>query len=106
MLAEETGPLQARGVTVGSIMTKRWIVAVYVVVVLFTSAEAQQTFPVTSQQFSFCPQHVDALYCFLPLFGLRNVVNAGLPFSLQETKALRLNSLLGIETSTLALPSP
>ena len=87
-------------------MTKRWIVAVYIVVVLFTSAEAQQTFPVTAQQFAFCPQHVDALYCFLPLFGLRNVVNAGLPFSLQETKSLRLNSLLGIETSTLALPSP
>jgi hypothetical protein len=87
-------------------MCKRWIVAVSMVICLFTSAGAQQTFPVTSQQFGFCPQHFDALYCFLPLFGLRNVVNAGLPFSLEETKSLQLNGLLGIETSTLALPSP
>lgn len=85
-------------------MSQRWIVAVFIVASLFTSAEAQKTYPVTLQQFLYCPQRVDALYCFLPLFGLRKFDNAGNSFSFQT--ALSLNTLLGIETSTLALPSP
>jgi len=87
-------------------MFKRWIVAVAMLVSLFTSAEAQKTYPVTLAQFEYCPQHFDALYCFLPLFGLRNFDNAGNSFSAQETRALQIIGLLGIETSTLALPSP
>jgi hypothetical protein len=88
-------------------MFKRWIVAVAMVVSLFTSAEAQKTYPVTPQQFAFCPQHFDDLYCFFPLFGVRNFVEiTGIPFSRQTNFSFNINSLLGIETSTLALPSP
>lgn len=87
-------------------MFKCWMVTISTVLLLFATADAQKTYPVTPQQFTFCPQNADALYCFLPLFGLRNAINAGISFSLQEAKTLRLNSLLGIESSTLALPSP
>jgi hypothetical protein len=106
LLGEESNFYQARRFYGGGTMFKRWIVAVSMVVCLFTSAEAQKTYPVTSEQFAYCPEHFDVLYCFLPLFGLRNVVTAGISFSLQETRSLQLNSLLGSETSTLALPSP
>jgi hypothetical protein len=87
-------------------MYKRWVVAIPIVLFLFATANAQKTYPVTGQQFAFCPEHADALYCFLPLFGLHNVVNAGFLVSVQGQRLLDLNNLLGTETATLALPSP
>jgi hypothetical protein len=86
-------------------MRQQRIVAISILCLLLGTANAQKTYPVTSQQFAFCPEHADALYCFLPLFGFHQALNQGIIFSLEESKTLRLNSLLGIETSTLALPS-
>jgi hypothetical protein len=87
-------------------MRQQRIVAISILCLLLGAANAQKTYPVTPQQFGFCPEHADALYCFLPLFGFHQALNEGIIFSLEESKTLRLNSLLGIETSTLALPSP
>jgi hypothetical protein len=87
-------------------MRQQRIVAISILCLLLGTANAQKTYPVTPQQFEFCPEHADALYCFLPLFGFHQALNEGIIFSLEESKTLRLNSLLGIETSTLPLPSP
>jgi len=96
-------------------MHKRWMVAIPILFLLLGTANAQKTYPSTG--FGFCPQHADSLYCFLPLFGLHDYLNFppfpvnGVPLSLppgsvQTNLTLRVDSLLGIETSTRALPSP
>jgi len=86
----------------------RYVLVLGLILVLSVgSCSAQKTFAVMPQQFAFCPQHVDALYCFIPLFGLRNFNNeTGAELSFQTEGGLRINTLLGIETSTLPLPSP
>jgi hypothetical protein len=97
-------------------MRKRWAFAILLVLLLFATANAQKTYSTTGT-YGFCPQHVDSLYCFVPLFGLQAYNNMptfpenGIPvtfspFSVQSNLNLRLDSLLGIETSTRPLPSP
>jgi len=100
-------------------MAKRWIVVISISLLLLATANAQKPYS-TAQSFNFCPPHADTLYCFLPLFGLKDYNSyqfsvAGFPsnlpfsfppFSVQSNLNLRLDSLLGIETSTRPLPSP
>lgn len=88
-------------------MSKRWLFAISIVLLLLRTASAQKTYS-TSQSFGFCPQHADSLYCFLPLFGLHDYLNleSFQAYSVQTNLNLRLDSLLGIETSTRPLPSP
>jgi hypothetical protein len=88
-------------------MVRNILVLILVLVLsVLTAVAGQKTLPVTPQQFGFCPQHSDVLYCFLPIFGLHNIIDAGLPFSIQEPGIFRLNSELGIGTTTIPLPSP
>lgn len=86
-------------------MVRNILVLSLILVLSVLSAAGQKTLPV-GDTFGFCPQHIDTLYCFLPVFGLRNIIDAGLPFSIQSTGTFRLNSEIGIGTTALPLPSP